>query len=166
MRRRVVFVSLVLMVAALPRPARAQMRVSDLPARGALYVELFGGTAMNVCCSLNLELPVSDDVVFRAGTARAVSEVPYDSVLLTAQKLVGSRNHYLEIGGGLVWSTIVNPGTEIWRWGPTVNVGYRVYSNGWVRRYTFTPIISPFAQTLERGARVIPTFGFSIGRTF
>jgi hypothetical protein len=166
MRRLIVIVTLVI-AAALPRAARAQMSISDLPARGALYVEAFGGSALVLCCSLNLELPVRDDVVIRAGTGRGGDGGrPYDSVLFTAQKLIGSGGRYLEVGGGIVASTIVNPGSTLWLQGPSINIGYRIYSNGWIRRYTFTPILPPFSHAMSRTDGVKPAIGISIGRTF
>jgi len=171
MRRRLVIRILLVMLigaAASARNAQAQMSISYLPARGALYVEMFGGSTVTMCCSLNLELPVRDDVVFRVASAReAGGEPPPQAVLFAAEKLIGGpHGRYVEVGGGLLVSTLGTPGNGQWRPGPAVNVGYRVYSNGWIRRYTFTPITPRFDGGSRTGPRMMPTIGFSIGRTF
>src|SRR5262249_43197474 len=122
MRRCAVIVTLVVVAAALPRRAFAQMSLADLPARGALYVE-FGAAAMTEWCSLNLELPVSDDVVVRAAAGREAFGDLHSSVLLAANKLIGARGTYLELGGGIVRSTCCVPGSEMWQSHALFDVG-------------------------------------------
>src|SRR5205809_6709903 len=67
LRRRLACAGL-LVCFILPRSAAAQMKVSDLPARPSLYLEVFGNSLL-FCCSANLELPASDHVTVRVGTA-------------------------------------------------------------------------------------------------
>src|SRR5258708_10329994 len=81
----------------LPRSAAAQMKVSELAARPSLYVEAFGNSLLS-CCSINLEVPSSDHITGRLGTAREFYADPLsraDSVLMTVNGIVGGQGRFL-----------------------------------------------------------------------
>jgi len=166
-RRRLVV--LVLFAAGvLPRSAHAQMSISDLPARPSLYVEMFGN-ALVFCCSLNLEVPASDHLLVRVGTAAELfAERPYrtESVLMTMNGLIGTHGHYLELGAGLMRTTASDVATQAWHVRPTVDVGFRTYSHGTIHRITLTPPLPPFDGSRAGRPWSAARFGVSIGRTF
>ena len=164
---RIRFFALLLTAVTVPAAAHAQMRVSEIAARPSLYVETGGGSTMVSCCSLNVEFPVTDEVVIRAATALdGLSAWPNRSVLFAANRLVGAHGTYLEFGGGLVVSTLSMHGSEVWRPGPSLSVGVRAYQRGTIYRFALTPILPPFAAAFSDRRWFVPSIGLSIGRTF
>jgi len=154
---------------ALAAPAAAQMQISEINARPSVYLEGFG-TSLLFCCSLNLEVPASDHVTVRAGSAAdAFVETAYrgKSVLLMVNRLAGSGGRYLEVGAGIVRSTTTESGIPgPWRMRPAVDVGLRTYIGDTVYRITLTPVLQPFIGPRTGRLWDAASVGFSIGRTF
>ncbi len=157
---------------ALPKQRRAGMHqhipqhVDVAPGDGrfergehGLYLELVGAGGLY---SFNYEYRPSEHIAMRAGMA--VFSV-FDSAVwvfpLAATALLGGRDHYLELGGGVTVVAEESNGPQF----PLVpQIGYRYMDSRsrWLMRVMFTPWLG----TGNSDIGLLPFGGFSIGATF
>jgi hypothetical protein len=159
MKRLVILSVFVVIAAASPAKALAQMQIQqvDDPPRRVMYWEAGG----NAQYSANVDVLILSHTSVRAGGLVFIpiedTHVPWSGIVMVNQ-LFGGHGHYLEVGVGTV-AMHLEAGRSAN--GSTATIGYRLQTRRSFARIGLTPA-PPRPDRHRRG----PTFGLSLGAAF